>query len=169
MGAKKNPGATSRRSRDPVEGRTTLHTLDAGQPLVAGSPGERPGPSSQAFRGQIPPPIPLAPLDRAAKDAMGEYATSTLNIWHDSINYLRALAVKAQEEGSLGLAIFATKEAGRMSQQYVTQHLGKIMNIEGVIRHQQEVPDWKALPPEVRRAVAEDVAREMMDTEPELA
>lgn len=56
-----------------------------------------------------------------------------------------------------------------MSQQYVTQHLGKIMNIEGVIRHQQEVPDWKALPPEVRRAVAEDVAREMMDTEPELA
>lgn len=100
---------------------------------------------------------------------MREYATSTLNIWHDSINYLRALAVKAQEEGSLGLAIFATKEAGRMSQQYVTQHLGKIMNIEGVIRHQQEVPDWKALPPEVRRAVAEDVAREMMDTEPELA
>lgn len=98
---------------------------------------------------------------------MGEYATSTLNIWHDSINYLRALAVKAQEEGKLGMAIFATKEAGRMSQQYVNQHLGKTLNVEGVIKHQQDVPDWKTLPADVRRAVVEDVAREILDTEPE--
>lgn len=97
---------------------------------------------------------------------MGEYATATLNIWHDSINYLRSLALQAEADGAIGLAIFATKEAGRMSQQYVTQHLGKTLNVEGVIRHQQEIPDWKTLPAEVRRAVAEDVAREMLDTEP---
>lgn len=166
MGAKKNTGAPPRRSRDSVEGGTAVRAVVPSQPVVAGSSSSGLVPSREAFRGSVPPPVPLASLDQSVKDAMGEYATATLNIWHDSINYLRSLALQAEADGAIGLAIFATKEAGRMSQQYVTQHLGKTLNVEGVIRHQQEIPDWKTLPAEVRRAVAEDVAREMLDTEP---
>lgn len=117
----------------------------------------------EALKGQSPPPLALAPPSAETKHALGEHATASLNILHASINRLRALAQKAEEEDQLGLSILAHKEVAKLTTAYVQMQVGKTMNLNANIRHQGDIQDWKTVPAEVRKAVLEDVAREMME------
>jgi hypothetical protein len=137
--------------------------LDESGRVVGGTLTERSRQYIAALRSAEPPPIPLANRDGDTKRAVATHSLDALNTLHGAINTLRALAHKAEAEDKLPLAILAMKEVGRLSQVYVQMQVGKTMNLNQTIKHQGEVQDWKTLPPEVRKATLEAIAREVMD------
>lgn len=105
--------------------------------------------------------LAVAGLD--TKRALEAHSLDALNTLHNAINNLRALAAKAEATDKLPMAILAMKEVGRLSQVYVQMQVGKTMNLNQTIKHQNDVPDWNMLPAEVRKATLEAIAREVMN------
>lgn len=140
-----------------------LRDLDPHGRVVGGTLDERTEAYLQALRGDAPPPMGLAVAGSDTKRALEAHSLDALNTLHNAINNLRALAAKAEATDKLPMAILAMKEVGRLSQVYVQMQVGKTMNLNQTIKHQNDVPDWNMLPAEVRRATLEAIAREVMD------
>ncbi len=96
--------------------------------------------------------VPAAATARAALDAG---ALMVVGVIHDTINEVRALAEKAKRRDQLGHAISALDVAGKLTLRYLDITLGRKMRIDMNVRTQEDLPDYRSLPPEVRAKVDE--------------
>lgn len=87
----------------------------------------------------------------AAKRALEANANPVLGILHDTINELRGVAEHAKAANQRGLQVEALDTVGRISLRYLELTMGRKMSVNVNVRNQDELPDYRTLPPEARR------------------
>jgi len=81
---------------------------------------------------------------------MDRYAAAVLGILHDNINELRGAAERAKKAGKDSQLADIADILGRLGFRYLELTLGKKMSFNVNIRTQEDLPDYRALPAEVR-------------------
>lgn len=93
---------------------------------------------------------------------MDRHSAAILGILHDNINELRATGATAQQAGQTRTFALIADILGRLGLRYLELSLGKKMSFNVNIRTQDDLPDFRTLPPEVqeRLNVALDAVEE---------
>lgn len=92
----------------------------------------------------------MGPFSGSPRAAMDRYSAAVLGILHDNINELRAAGERAKALGKPAQFAMIGDILGRLGLRYLELSLGKKLHFNVNIRNQDQLPDFRALPPEVQ-------------------
>ena len=99
--------------------------------------------------------LPVGPFSGSARHALTASALHLVSLFNDQINELRAAAERAKLAGNDELVAKIGDIAGRLEMRALELTMGKKMNLTLTLKSQDDLGDYRMVPPAVRARMDE--------------